>query len=92
MDQDVSESRDAPPVYLGMYGLQMIADPLSGFGKCLEIAENSVLNEFRLAKGFLAVLAIAFYAADTIEDVMNVETVVFHKGIASCNTRSRMSG
>ena len=64
------------PVNLGVKGLQLIADPLSGFGKRLEIAQNSVLNEFRLAKGILTVLAISLYAARTIEDVMNVEAIV----------------
>ena len=61
----------------------MIADPLSGFGEGLEIAQNSILNQFRLAKSILTVLAIPIYAPDAIEDVMDVEAVVPHKGIAS---------
>jgi hypothetical protein len=61
----------------------MIADPLSGFGQGLEIAQNSVLDQFRLAKSFLTVLAIPLYAADTIDDVMDIKTVVPHRGIAS---------
>jgi len=70
----------------------MITDPPGGFGKRLEIAQNSVLNEFRLAKASSPSLTIAFYSADTIEDVVDVKAVVFHNGIASCSTRSRMSG
>jgi hypothetical protein len=83
MDQHVSESRNGPPVNLGMKGLQLIADPLSGFGEGLEIAQNRVLNQFRLAKSLLTVLAIPFYAADAIDDVMDIKAVVPHKGIAS---------
>jgi len=66
-----------------MKRLQMIADPLRGFGEGLEITQNSVLNQFRRAKGFLTVLAIRFYAADAIENVKNVDSVVPHKRIAS---------
>jgi hypothetical protein len=83
VDQDVSESGNRAPVNLGMEGFQTIADPLSGFGESLEIAQNRVLNQFRLAKGLLAVPAIPGYTPDTIEDVMDVEPVVLHKGIAS---------
>src|SRR5450759_4689296 len=73
MDQNVSETRNCPPVNLGMKGLQMIADPLSGFGEGLEIAQNSVLNQFRRAKSILTVLAIKIYAPDAIEDDVEVE-------------------
>jgi hypothetical protein len=49
----------------------------------LEIAQYSVLNEFRLPKGVLTVLAIATNAVNAIEDMMDVEAVVPHRGIAS---------
>jgi hypothetical protein len=61
----------------------MVADPLSGFGEGLEIAQNRVLNKFRLAKSILTVPAIPIDAADTIEDVIDIEAAVPHKGIAS---------
>jgi len=70
----------------------MIADPLSGFREGLEIAQNSVLNQFRLLKSILTVLAILFYAPDAIENVIDIQAVVLHKGIASSSTRSRISG
>src|ERR1022692_3196979 len=92
MDQNVSESRNGPPVNLGMKRSQAIADPLRGLGKGLEIAQNRILNHFRLAKGLLAALAIPIYALDAFEDVMNIKAVVLHKGTASCSTRSRISG
>jgi len=83
VDQNVPESRNGAPVNLGMEGFQTIADPLGGFGERLEIAQNRVLNQFRLAKGLSTVLAIPTYAPDTIEDMMDVEAVFLHKGIAS---------
>ena len=83
MDQNVSEARDCPPVNLGMKGLKMIADPLSGFGEGLKIAQDCILNQFRCAKNLLTALAIPIYAADASEDVIDVEAVVLHKGIAS---------
>lgn len=83
MYQNVSESRNRPPVDLGMKGLQMIADALRGFGESLEIAQNGVLDKFRLAEGRLAIFAVTTYASDAIEDMMDVEAVVLHKGIAS---------
>jgi hypothetical protein len=49
----------------------------------LEIAQNSVLNQLRLPKSFLAVLTIPTYAVNAIENVVDVEAVVPHKGIAS---------
>jgi hypothetical protein len=61
----------------------MTADPLGGFGEGLKIAQYSILDQFRLAKSILAVLAIPIDAADAIEDVIDVEAVVPHKGIAS---------
>jgi hypothetical protein len=61
----------------------MLADPLSGFGEGLEIAQNSVLNQLRIAKGVLAVVTILSYSPDTIEDVKNVEAIIPHNGIAS---------
>ena len=58
MNQDVPESGNGPPVNLWMTGLQVIADPLRGFGEGLEIAQNRVLNQVRLTKGLLTVLAV----------------------------------
>jgi len=83
MDQNVPESRNGPPVNLGMLGSQMVADPLCGFSKGLEIAQHSVLNQFRPAKGVFTTLAILVYAPDAIKDVMDIEAVVLHNGIAS---------
>ena len=83
MYQDISESRYGAPVNLGVKGLQLIANPLSGFGESLKIAQNSVLNQLRLPKSFLAVLAISTDAVNAIENVVDVEAVVPHKGIAS---------
>jgi hypothetical protein len=83
MDQDVSESRDGPPVNLGMKGSQTITSPLGGFGEGLEVPQNSVLNQFRLAKGVLTALAIPVDTPDAIEDVLDIEPVVLHKEIAS---------
>jgi hypothetical protein len=83
MDQDVSESCDGAPVNLGMKRLQRVADPLGGFGKGLEVAQNSVLNQFRCAKSLLTVLAIQINAADAVQNVMDVKAIVPHKGIAS---------
>jgi hypothetical protein len=53
MNQDIPESGNGPPVNLGMTGLQVIADPLRGFGEGLEIAQNRVLNQVRLTKASL---------------------------------------
>ena len=92
MDQNVSESRDGPPVNLGMKGSQTIAGPLGGFGEGLEVPQNSVLNQLRLAKGVLTALAIPVDTPDAIEDVLVIEPVVLHKETASRSTRSRMSG
>lgn len=61
----------------------MVADPLCGFSKGLEIAQYSVLNHFRPEKGCFGALAIPVYSPDAIEDVMDIKVVVFHKGIAS---------
>jgi hypothetical protein len=83
MDQDVPKSGNGSPVDLGMERFHSVADPLCGFCEGLEIAQNGVLNQFRLAKRRLTVLAIPADAADTLEDVMNVEEVILHKGIAS---------
>jgi hypothetical protein len=66
-----------------MTGFQTIADPLCGFTERLEIAQNSVLNQFRAAKGRLAVLTILVDVPDAIEDVMDINAVVLHKGTAS---------
>ena len=92
MDKNISESSNGPPVNFGMPGLEVIADALGGFGQGLEIAQDGVLNQFRLAKSSLAVLALLVYAPNTIEDVMDVEAVVLHNGIASRRTRSRING
>jgi hypothetical protein len=51
----------------------MIVNSLGGFGEGLEIAQNGVLNQFRLTKSILTVLAIAMDASDAIEDVLDVE-------------------
>ncbi len=83
MDKNVSESRNGPPVNLGMKCLQIFTYPLGRFGEGLEITQNSVLNQLRLAKGILAVLAIVTYAPDAIDDVKYVEAVIPHNGIAS---------
>ena len=83
VDQNVPEARNSPPVNLGMKGLQMVADPLGGFGEGVEIAQNSVLNQFRPAKSIFATLAIPIYAPDASQDVIDVEAVIPHKRIAS---------
>jgi hypothetical protein len=49
----------------------------------LEIAQNSVLDQLRLPKSVLAILTIAAYAVNAIENMVDVEAVVPHKGIAS---------
>jgi hypothetical protein len=56
---------------------------LRGFGESLEVAQNWVLDHFRLAKGLLAALAVPIYPLDAFEDVMNIKAIVLHKGIAS---------
>jgi hypothetical protein len=61
----------------------VIADSLSGFGQSLQIAQNRVLNQLRLAKGIPTALAIPAYAPHTVENVLDVEAILFHKGIAS---------
>jgi hypothetical protein len=49
----------------------------------LEITQHRVLNQFRPAKRLFAPLAIALYALDAFENVMDINPVVLHKGIAS---------
>ena len=92
MDQNVSESRNRLPVNLGMTCFQMLADPLSGLGQGLEITQYGVLNQLRLAKNILSVLAIPLNAVDAVDDVTDVEAILFHNGIASWSTRSRING
>jgi hypothetical protein len=83
VDQNVPESGNGAPVHLWMKDLQTIGDPLSGLGEGLEIAQNGVLNQLRSAKSLLTILAIAIYPPHAIEDVLDVQAVVLHNGIAS---------
>jgi hypothetical protein len=83
MNQNVPEARNGTPVNLGMVRLKMLADPLSGFGKGLEIPENTVLNQFRLAKGRFTAVAISINTPNAIQDVLDIEPVVPHRGMAS---------
>src|ERR1035437_3786415 len=83
VDQNVAESGNGPPVHLWMKDLQTIGDPLSGFGKGLEIAQHGVLNQFRFAERLFTILAIPIDPQDAIEDALDVEPVVLHNGIAS---------
>jgi|GEM_PF-3733135 hypothetical protein len=83
MDQDVPESGYGAPVDLRMPNLETIANSFGGFGKGLKIAQDSILDQFRAEKGLLTILAVPLNAMEAIQNVMDVEPVVPHKGIAS---------
>jgi hypothetical protein len=81
--QHILEAGDGPLVDFGVGSLQIFADPLSGFGEHLEVAQNRILNEFGPTKAVLAVRTKPPDSLDGVEDVMDVKTVVLHKRIAS---------
>ena len=83
MDENVPESSDGAPVDLWMSNLEIIANSFGGFGKSLKIAQDRILNQFRAEEGLLAILAVPLNALEAIQNVMDVEPVVPHKGIAS---------
>jgi hypothetical protein len=83
MDQDIPESGYGAPVDLRMPNLEIIANSFGGFGKGLKIAQDSILNQFRAEESFLTVLTVALNALEAIQNVMDVEVVIPHKGIAS---------
>jgi hypothetical protein len=83
VDEDVPESGYGAPVDLGMPNLEIVADSFGGFGKGLKIAQDSILDQFRAEKGLLTIPAVTLNAMEAIQNVMDVESVVPHKGIAS---------
>jgi hypothetical protein len=83
MDQDVSKSRNRSPVDLRMKELQSIADSLGRFGKSLQIPQDGVLNQLRLAKGQFTILAIPFDTPDAIGDVLDVKAIIPHADLTT---------
>jgi hypothetical protein len=83
VDENIPESGYGAPVDLRMPNLEIIADSFGGFGKGLKIAQDSILNQFRAEESFPTILAVPLNAFEAIKNVMDVESVVPHKGIAS---------
>ena len=83
MDEDVPESGYGAPVDFRMSNPDIIANSFGGFGKGLKVAQDSILNQFRAEETLLTVLAIPLNAFEAIQNVMDIEPVVPHKGIAS---------
>jgi len=83
MDEDVPESGYGAPVDLRMPNFEIVADSFGGFGKGLKIPQDSILNQFCAEESFLTVLAVTLNASEAIQNVMDIKSVVPHKGIAS---------
>src|SRR5205814_6163586 len=89
--QDIAKSRNFLPIDFGVLVLQCCGNALTRFSKDLEVSQDSVLRLRIPEKPLLAVGGVSLDARKTLENVDQVELVVFHNATASSSTLSRMN-
>lgn len=89
MHQDVSEPSQPLPIDRKLRGPHSFAESLARFRQSLQVPENTILNQMRGKEVFKAAGRVLLDACDAAQDVLQVDSVVFHRATASSSTRRR---
>jgi hypothetical protein len=90
MHRDIPEPGNTSPVYIRMLHLECIGKSPGGFRECLKVSGDGVPSFLISEKIFLAGFCVLNNAVHAFFDMKKIKAIVFHRGLASFKTRSRI--
>ena len=91
MNQHIPKSGNSRPGNFRIFLSQNNREPLSGFRQFLEFAERGFAS-LPISQKYIAPLGVVILDSfNALKNMVEINPLVLHNGVASCKTRSRNS-